>query len=266
MVKLTSLASVIQYSEICTTPRSFTSPTRAYLNCCWLPASGIWPSSRSCQSSSSISNAISVVAAKLSARRCEVCDEQEHHCQSRRRHKGLRHIQSSRSGQPGNRQGEVCCIIGPSGSGKSTFLRCINQLEKMNSGAIWVGDELIGYRRDGDNLHEISDAEISRQRRRIGMVFQRFNLFPHMTALENIMEGPYRFCVNPWRRFAAVHWTYWPAWDWRTRPATIPRSFSGGQQQRVAIARAMCMQPELILFDERPPRSIRNWCRKCSMS
>lgn len=80
-------------------------------------------------------------------------------------------------------RGEVSCIIGPSGSGKSTLLRCINLLERMDGGAIWVKDELIGYRRDGNNLHEISDAEISRQRRRIGMVFQRFNLFPHKTAL-----------------------------------------------------------------------------------
>lgn len=87
-------------------------------------------------------------------------------------------------------RGEVSCIIGPSGSGKSTLLRCINLLERMDGGAIWVKDELIGYRRDGNNLHEISDAEISRQRRRIGMVFQRFNLFPHKTALENIIEGP----------------------------------------------------------------------------
>lgn len=147
-------------------------------------------------------------------------------------------------------KGEVCCIIGPSGSGKSTFLRCINQLEKMNSGAIWVNDELVGYRRDGNNLHEISDAEMSRQRRRIGMVFQRFNLFPHKTAMENIMEGP-------------VHVLREPVADVRKRAEDLlvrvglgdkgghyPAQLSGGQQQRVAIARAMCMSPELILFDE----------------
>ncbi len=147
-------------------------------------------------------------------------------------------------------KGEVCCIIGPSGSGKSTFLRCINQLEKMNSGAIWVGDELIGYRREGKNLYEVSDAEISRQRRRIGMVFQRFNLFPHKTALENIMEGP-------------VHVLGEPVADVRNRALELlarvglsdkadhyPSQLSGGQQQRVAIARSMCMRPDLILFDE----------------
>jgi polar amino acid transport system ATP-binding protein len=147
-------------------------------------------------------------------------------------------------------KGEVCCIIGPSGSGKSTFLRCINQLEKMDAGAIWVNDELVGYRREGDNLHEISDAEMSRQRRRIGMVFQRFNLFPHMTALQNVMEGP-------------VHVLKEPVADVRKRAEEVlgrvglgdkighyPSQLSGGQQQRVAIARAMCMRPELILFDE----------------
>lgn len=147
-------------------------------------------------------------------------------------------------------KGEVCCIIGPSGSGKSTFLRCINQLEKMNSGAIWVNDELVGYRREGNNLHEISDAEMSRQRRRIGMVFQRFNLFPHKTALENIMEGP-------------IHVLREPIADVRKRAEDLlvrvglgdkgghyPSQLSGGQQQRVAIARAMCMRPDLILFDE----------------
>jgi polar amino acid transport system ATP-binding protein len=147
-------------------------------------------------------------------------------------------------------KGEVCCIIGPSGSGKSTFLRCINQLEKMNSGAIWVNDELVGYRREGNNLHEIGDAEMSRQRRRIGMVFQRFNLFPHKTALENIMEGPIQVLREP-------------ASDVRKRAQDLlvrvglgdkgghyPSQLSGGQQQRVAIARAMCMRPDLILFDE----------------
>jgi polar amino acid transport system ATP-binding protein len=98
------------------------------------------------------------------------------------------------------KRGEVSCIIGPSGSGKSTFLRCINLLERMDGGAIWVSDELVGYRRDSNKLHEISDSEIARQRRRIGMVFQRFNLFPHMTALQNIMEGPVRSWARRSRR------------------------------------------------------------------
>ncbi|RYE59928.1 MAG: amino acid ABC transporter ATP-binding protein, partial [Rhizobiaceae bacterium] len=95
------------------------------------------------------------------------------------------------------RRGEVACIVGPSGSGKSTFLRCINLLERMDEGAIWVNDELMGYRREGDNLHELADKEISRQRRRIGMVFQRFNLFPHQTAVENVMEGPVQVLGQP---------------------------------------------------------------------
>jgi polar amino acid transport system ATP-binding protein len=147
-------------------------------------------------------------------------------------------------------RGEVSCIIGPSGSGKSTFLRCINLLERMDGGAIWVNRQLIGYRREGNNLHQISDAEISRQRQRIGMVFQRFNLFPHMTALENVIEGP-------------VHVLGEPAREARERGAALlervgladkanhyPSQLSGGQQQRVAIARAMGMRPDLILFDE----------------
>ena len=87
-------------------------------------------------------------------------------------------------------QGEVVCLLGPSGSGKSTFLRCINHLEQVNSGRIWVGDEVIGYRQQGNKLHELNERAIARQRRRIGMVFQRFNLFPHMTALENVMAAP----------------------------------------------------------------------------
>ncbi len=147
-------------------------------------------------------------------------------------------------------KGEVCCIIGPSGSGKSTFLRCINQLEKMNSGAIWVNDELVGYRREVNNLHEISDAEMSRQRQRIGMVFQRFNLFPHKTALENIMEGPVQVLREPVvdvRRRAGELLERVGLGD---KGGHYPSQLSGGQQQRVAIARAMCMRPELILFDE----------------
>ncbi|CUX53963.1 MULTISPECIES: amino acid ABC transporter ATP-binding protein [Agrobacterium] len=147
-------------------------------------------------------------------------------------------------------KGEVCCVIGPSGSGKSTFLRCINQLEKMNSGAIWVGDELIGYRREGNNLHEVSDAEISRQRRRIGMVFQRFNLFPHKTALENIMEGPVHVLGEPVAKVRSRALDLLARVGLSDKADHYPSQLSGGQQQRVAIARAMCMQPDLILFDE----------------
>ncbi len=147
-------------------------------------------------------------------------------------------------------KGEVCCIIGPSGSGKSTFLRCINQLEKMNAGAIWVNDELVGYRREGNNLHEISDVEMSRQRRHIGMVFQRFNLFPHKTALENIMEGPVQVLREPKDDVRKRAEDLLVRVGLGDKAGHYPSQLSGGQQQRVAIARAMCMRPELILFDE----------------
>jgi polar amino acid transport system ATP-binding protein len=147
-------------------------------------------------------------------------------------------------------RGEVACIIGPSGSGKSTFLRCINLLERMDGGAIWVNDALMGYRRDGDNLHELSDAEISRQRRRIGMVFQRFNLFPHMTALENIMEGPVQVLGEPVEQARDHALSLLARVGLADKANHYPAELSGGQQQRVAIARAMGMRPDLILFDE----------------
>ncbi|RVM19564.1 amino acid ABC transporter ATP-binding protein [Sinorhizobium meliloti] len=147
-------------------------------------------------------------------------------------------------------RGEVSCIIGPSGSGKSTLLRCINLLERMDGGAIWVKDELIGYRRDGNNLHEISDAEISRQRRRIGMVFQRFNLFPHKTALENIIEGPVQVLGEPVKEARDRAAALLERVGLADKANHYPSELSGGQQQRVAIARAMGMRPDLILFDE----------------
>ncbi|AYG69357.1 MULTISPECIES: amino acid ABC transporter ATP-binding protein [unclassified Rhizobium] len=147
-------------------------------------------------------------------------------------------------------RGEVSCIIGPSGSGKSTFLRCINLLERMDGGAIWVNDELIGYRREGNNLHQISDAEISRQRRRIGMVFQRFNLFPHKTAIENIIEGPVHVLGQSVEQAHERASVLLERVGLAEKANHYPSELSGGQQQRVAIARAMGMQPDLILFDE----------------
>ena len=147
-------------------------------------------------------------------------------------------------------RGEVSCIIGPSGSGKSTFLRCINLLERMDGGAIWVNDELIGYRREGNNLHQISDAEISRQRRRIGMVFQRFNLFPHKTAIENVIEGPVHVLGQSVEQARERASTLLERVGLAEKANHYPSELSGGQQQRVAIARAMGMQPDLILFDE----------------
>jgi polar amino acid transport system ATP-binding protein len=147
-------------------------------------------------------------------------------------------------------KGEVLCVIGPSGSGKSTFLRCINQLERADRGAIWVDGELIGYRRAGDALHELSDAELARQRLLCGMVFQRFNLFHHQTALENIIEGP----VTVQRRLRAEAVDEAMALLARVGLAdkrdAYPIELSGGQQQRVAIMRALAMHPKLMLFDE----------------
>jgi polar amino acid transport system ATP-binding protein len=148
------------------------------------------------------------------------------------------------------KKGEVACIIGPSGSGKSTFLRCINLLERIDSGGIWVNGELIGYRREGDKLYEISDAEIARQRRRIGMVFQRFNLFPHKTALENIMEGPVQVLNEPVKEAREHARELLARVGLADKTNHYPSELSGGQQQRVAIARAMGMRPDLILFDE----------------
>ncbi len=147
-------------------------------------------------------------------------------------------------------KGEVLCVIGPSGSGKSTFLRCINQLERIDGGAIFVGGELIGYRRVGDKLHELDDGEIARQRRSIGMVFQRFNLFPHLTVTQNIVEGPVQVLrERPGEARDHAHALLERVGLSEKRDA-YPAELSGGQQQRVAIARALAMRPKLILFDE----------------
>ena len=144
------------------------------------------------------------------------------------------------------------CLIGPSGSGKSTFLRCINHLEKINAGRLYVDGELVGYRQRGDKLvRAASDARSRAQRRDIGMVFQRFNLFPHMTALENVIEAPVqvkRRKPRPTPRARAMELL--DRVGLATRRDAYPRQLSGGQQQRVAIARALAMEPKLMLFDE----------------
>ncbi len=146
--------------------------------------------------------------------------------------------------------GEVLCVIGPSGSGKSTFLRCINQLETIDEGAVWVDDELLGYvERDG-KLHQLSDAQIARQRRPIGMVFQRFNLFPHMTALENVVEGPIRVLRESRDTARDRGLELLERVGLKHKGDAYPSTLSGGQQQRVAIARALAMRPRLMLFDE----------------
>ncbi len=147
-------------------------------------------------------------------------------------------------------KGEVMCMLGPSGSGKSTFLRCINHLEKINSGRLSVDGELVGYREAGGKLHELHERDVAKKRSEIGMVFQSFNLFPHMTAMENVTLAPVK--VGKLKREEA-----------RTRARELltqvglvdkldvyPVALSGGQQQRVAIARALAMEPKLMLFDE----------------
>jgi polar amino acid transport system ATP-binding protein len=148
------------------------------------------------------------------------------------------------------RRSDVMCIVGPSGSGKSTFLRCINHLDKLDSGRLWVDGELVGYRQREGRLHELRDSEVCRQRRDIGMVFQRFNLFPHMTALENLMEAPLRVRKQDKAEVRARAQALLERVGLGHRGDAYPSQLSGGQQQRVAIARALCMQPKLMLFDE----------------
>jgi len=146
--------------------------------------------------------------------------------------------------------GEVVCIIGASGSGKSTFLRCINHLEKIDAGRLWVDGELVGYRQVGDKLYELRDAEVCRDRAEIGMVFQSFNLFGNMTALENVIEAPIRVKKVPKRNAVAQAKELLQRVGLGDKIDAYPAQLSGGQQQRVAIARALAMTPKLMLFDE----------------
>lgn len=148
------------------------------------------------------------------------------------------------------KEGTVACIIGPSGSGKSTFLRCINHLEEINSGLLLVQGDFVGYRLNGEVLHELPASAICKRRADVGMVFQQFNLFPHMTVLENIVEAPIRVRKekpivarkNAEQLLEKVGLAH--------KRDTYPRMLSGGQQQRVAIARALAMKPKVLLFDE----------------
>jgi polar amino acid transport system ATP-binding protein len=146
--------------------------------------------------------------------------------------------------------GEVMCLLGPSGSGKSTFLRCINHLERINSGRLSIDGELVGYRQVGDKLHELRESEIARKRSEIGMVFQHFNLFPHMTALENVTCAPMRVKRVPRDQATAQATELLARVGLPDKLGTYPSQLSGGQQQRVAIARALAMEPKLMLFDE----------------
>ncbi|GIE32385.1 glutamate ABC transporter ATP-binding protein [Actinoplanes italicus] len=165
-------------------------------------------------------------------------------------HKSFGSIEVLRGVDLSAKAGTVTVILGPSGSGKSTLLRCINHLEKVDRGTVRVDGELIGYRQNGNRLHELSERQILKQRARIGFVFQNFNLFPHLTALQNVAEAQ----ISALRRTTSQ--AYEKAhellelvdlWD---RAGAYPRQLSGGQQQRVAIARALALDPKLILFDE----------------
>nr|WP_269778410.1 amino acid ABC transporter ATP-binding protein [Nocardioides sp. MAH-18] len=146
--------------------------------------------------------------------------------------------------------GDVMCIIGPSGSGKSTFLRCINHLETIDGGWLEVNGHLVGYRRKGDKLHEMRPSEVAAQRRDIGMVFQRFNLFPHMTVLQNVCHAPVLVRKESRSSARAHARELLDRVGLADKAERYPSQLSGGQQQRVAIARALAMRPPLMLFDE----------------
>ncbi|MDP9102107.1 MAG: amino acid ABC transporter ATP-binding protein [Actinomycetota bacterium] len=146
--------------------------------------------------------------------------------------------------------GRVMCILGPSGSGKSTFLRCVNHLEKVDGGRLSVDGRLVGYRESGGRLYEQSEKEVAKERADIGMVFQQFNLFPHMTALGNIMEAPLRVRGEPRAEVQTRALELLEQVGLAQKAAAYPAQLSGGQKQRVAIARALAMRPKLMLFDE----------------
>ncbi|MCX5404669.1 amino acid ABC transporter ATP-binding protein [Streptomyces sp. NBC_00335] len=145
---------------------------------------------------------------------------------------------------------EVFCLVGPSGSGKSTFLRCINHLERINAGRLSVDGRLVGYKEKAGKLYELKDSEVAAQRRDIGMVFQRFNLFPHMTAIENVMEAPVMVKGESKAVARARAVKLLDRVGLGDKGGNYPTQLSGGQQQRVAIARALAMEPKLMLFDE----------------
>ena len=148
------------------------------------------------------------------------------------------------------RAGEVVVILGPSGSGKSTFLRCINHLETMDQGAILVDGVQIGYELRGTHLHKVAPRVLARQRSEIGMVFQQFNLYPHLTVLENIVEAPIGVHGQPKAEAENAAFALLDMVGLREKAHAYPRQLSGGQQQRVAIARALAIKPKLMLFDE----------------
>jgi polar amino acid transport system ATP-binding protein len=146
--------------------------------------------------------------------------------------------------------GQVLCIIGPSGSGKSTFIRCINHLEKIDGGRLLVDGHLVGYRRVGTKLYEMRESEIAKRREDVGMVFQHFNLFPHMTVLQNLIEAPTRVKRIAKEEAVSAARALLKQVGLADKEKSYPAQLSGGQQQRVAIARALAMKPKLMLFDE----------------
>ncbi|WET81133.1 amino acid ABC transporter ATP-binding protein [Amycolatopsis sp. QT-25] len=148
------------------------------------------------------------------------------------------------------RKGQVVCLLGPSGAGKSTFLRCVNHLEPIDAGQVWVDGEPIGFRLRDGKLYELKEREVARQRRDIGMVFQRFNLFGHRTALQNVVEGPVRVLGVPLAEAKEQALELLDRVGLAHRADAYPAQLSGGQQQRVAIARSLAMKPKLMLFDE----------------
>ncbi|WP_370085620.1 amino acid ABC transporter ATP-binding protein [Streptacidiphilus sp. MAP12-16] len=148
------------------------------------------------------------------------------------------------------RAGEVTVVLGPSGSGKSTLLRTINHLEKVSSGSVSVDGELIGYRRAGDRLHELRERDVLKQRTHIGFVFQNFNLFPHLTVLENITEAPVSALGRSRAEAQVTARRLLDRVGLSDKADAYPRQLSGGQQQRIAIARALALEPKLLLFDE----------------
>ncbi|MBX7471650.1 MULTISPECIES: amino acid ABC transporter ATP-binding protein [unclassified Streptomyces] len=148
------------------------------------------------------------------------------------------------------RAGEVTVVLGPSGSGKSTLLRTINHLEKVDSGWITVDGTLVGYRRSGDKLYELREREVLKQRTQIGFVFQNFNLFPHLTVLDNVVEAPVAALKRPRKAAVAAAEKLLARVGLSDKADAYPKQLSGGQQQRVAIARALALEPKLLLFDE----------------
>ncbi|WP_031464377.1 amino acid ABC transporter ATP-binding protein [Sciscionella sediminilitoris] len=165
-------------------------------------------------------------------------------------HKRFGHVEVLRGVSLSVEAGEVCCLIGPSGSGKSTFLRCLNRLEAIDGGILEVEGEFVGYRKRDGKLYQLRERDVASFRARVGMVFQHFNLFGHMSALENVMEGPVQVLGRPKTEAAERGRELLAQVGLAGKERNYPSQLSGGQQQRVAIARALAMEPAVLLFDE----------------